>query len=328
MISVVIPVYNVEEYVEDCINSVISQTYKNIEAIIVNDGSTDKSLAICKQYAKKDKRVHIITQANQGLSAARNTGINFAKGEYITFVDSDDLIAPDMIEYLYLLLSKSHADMAVCQPEFVDIKGNRIIKEIKSSKRVVTGNKECMKEFFCSTDIGTVAWGKLYRTVHFKDVRYPVGKYYEDIFTTYLIIQQCEKIVVGDEKKYMYRQRNNSISKEEFSKKHLDAVEGAIVRKDYIERMYPEVLPYAKAKIVYVANQCSLKMAKAKEYDSQITNFLQAQYRNYELEFIKGNSSIVAKIYSILGWINLKLFIRAMGQLNIIDNKYYTGDKR
>lgn len=316
MVSVIIPVYNVEKYLKECLDSIINQTYKDIEILIVNDGSTDGSLNICNKYAEKDKRIQIISQNNEGLSAARNAAIKIAKGEYLTFVDSDDFISLDMIEYLYLMLNESNADMAVCQHEYVDEKSNKLsFKKIRSNDRVIIGNRNCMKEFFCSFDIDTVAWAKLYRTSYFENIKFPIGKYHEDIFTTYLIVEQCEKIVIGKKKKYSYRQRYNSISKKSFSEKHLDAVKGNLEREAHIAKIYPELRTYARAKVIYAANQCSIKMSTSKNYDSQTIKFLQDQYRNYEFDFLKGNSSIIAKIYSVFAWINLKFLIYLLSMI-------------
>lgn len=304
MISVVVPIYNVEKYLPRCLNSIIHQTYKNIEIILINDGSTDNSLSICEEYAKIDKRIKIITQKNGGLSSARNTGIEYSHGQYITFVDSDDEIETDMIEYLIDIIQNT--DLAVCQRQYITEKGDKIKTNTKAKFRRIYGNKLCMKEFFLSKDIDTVAWGKLYKTNFFKSVRYPLGKYHEDIFTTYKIIAQCDSISIGDKKKYLYRQRNTSISKISFTAKHLDSIEGNLERSEYIRKYYPELLIYAQAGIIYAANICSWKMAKSGIIKTEIVTRLQKLYKTYEKQFLKGKSGFLPKVFSIFAWFDLK----------------------
>lgn len=323
MISVVVPIYNVEKYLSRCLESIVQQTYKNIEILLINDGSTDNSLLICEEYAKKDKRIKILTQENGGLSAARNTGIDHACGKYITFVDSDDEIETDMLEYLYNIIH--NADLAVCQRQNITEDGKKINSKIKVKPRIVLGNKHCMKEFFSSRDIDTVAWGKLYKTDLFKTVRYPLGKYHEDIFTTYQIIAQCDSISIGDKKKYLYRQRDTSISKTSFSIKHLDSVKGNLERAEYIRKYYPELLNYAQAGIVYAANVCSVRMAKSGIIDTEIIVRLQSLYRKYEKQFLKGKSGLLAKVFSIFAWLNLRKLLVIYSRLwrvkNVVNKK-------
>lgn len=184
-VSVVVPIYNVENYLEECIESILNQTYSNIEVILIDDGSTDGSGALCDEYKKKDKRIYVLHKKNGGLSDARNMGIDNAKGEYITFVDSDDIIARDMIEYLLCLLNTYKADMAVCQCDYVD-ENSKLIKNISNVKKTcVSGIEECLKTLLVDSGLNTVAWGKIYKTDYFKNVRYPIGKYHEDIYTTW-----------------------------------------------------------------------------------------------------------------------------------------------
>lgn len=310
MISVVIPVYNVEKYISACLKSVIVQTYEDIEIIIVNDGSTDNSLNICEEFAKADKRIKIITQENGGISAARNTGIKYACGEYITFIDSDDVIDSDMLQYLYEMIQDN--DMAVCQRKNIDAAGNILRTKNKVQSRVINGNKNCMKEFFTTRDIDTVAWGKLYNRKHFENIKYPNGKYHEDIFTTYLIVAQCKKIAIGSEAKYLYRNRDSGISKIKFTRRHLDSVKGNLERKEYVIKHYPELVKYAEAGIIYASNICSYKIAKSGVEDNDSVKYLQSMYRDYEKSFLTGKSGIVSKLYSIAAWVNLELLINVI----------------
>lgn len=314
MVSVVVPIYNVEQFLPNCLESIINQTYDDLEIILINDGSTDGSLDICNKYASDDKRVRVVSQNNGGLSAARNTGIEISTGEYITFIDSDDEIELDMIEYLMRLIDD--AEISVCQRRNITEDGRRINhRERKVITRTIQGNMDCMKEFLEGRDIDTVAWGKLYKRNLFGNVRYPVGRFHEDIFTTYLVVAQANKIVVGSEKKYLYRQRKSGISKISFTLRHLDSITGNLERKEYIAKNYPELTKKAEIGIIYATNVCTQRMAKAKYLDKNLIKELQILYKKYEPSFLKGNSSFVAKVYSLCGWCNLNLLISAYSNI-------------
>ena len=237
LVSVVVPVYNVENYIGYCIKSIINQSYKDLDIILIDDGSTDTSGQICDEWAKSDDRISVIHKTNGGLSDARNVGIDIATGEYITFIDSDDYILPTFIEYLYNLISKNNADISVCQLINVDESNSVISSGGEPLDKIVRGNSDCMKEYLSSASIDTVAWRKLYKKELFKpDIRYPVGKYHEDVWTTYKLIAQCKTIAIGSNALYAYRQRTGSIVNSSFSPKHLDSVYGAIERQKFIDR--------------------------------------------------------------------------------------------
>ena len=311
LITVVVPVYNVKQYLKECIESLCHQTYKNLEIILVDDGSTDQSGEICDSYQHTDSRIHVIHQKNGGLSDARNTGIEAASGKFITFVDSDDVCDPNMISYLYKLLCFHEADLSVCQRCLID--ETSMPKEVRYRSiedRVVLGNHNCMKAFLAQSDIDTVAWGKLYKTELFDSVRYPYGKYNEDVFTTYKIIAKCNYIAVGSKRLYQYRVRPASIMQSGFSEKHLDGIAGACVRADFIKTEYPDLSVYANAKIIYAVNQCALRIAKDKRLEPSrrktLTATLQKYYRSYEKDYLRGPGSIGAKLFSLVALLDLR----------------------
>ena len=176
-ISVVIPVYNSERFLPECLDSVVSQSYGDISIILIDDGSDDASGKICDGFASSDPRITVIHTENLGASAARNTGIAASDGDYVCFIDSDDYVAPDYIEYL-LKLSKDHqADISVCQRT----NGRKTVKET----RILNGNQNCMSAFVRSAEIDSVVWGKLYKRTLFEGIFFPEGKRYEDEFTIY-----------------------------------------------------------------------------------------------------------------------------------------------
>lgn len=310
LISVIVPVYNVERYLRKCIDSIINQSYINLEIILVNDGSTDSSLKICEQYHIKDSRIKLIDKKNGGLSDARNVGLDIATGQFITFVDSDDFIDLDMIEYLYKLLDQSDADISVCQRKEIKEENGDVRIHLVISPDTIVGNENCMKAFFTNQSIDTVAWGKLYKREIFNGIRYPKGKYHEDVFTTYLLIARSNCISIGNQHKYNYLLRNNSISKSSFQLKHLDAIEGNKVRSKFIQKYYPSCKTYANSGIIYATNVCVIRMIKTQNNSLHIIEKMQKNYRDYEWDFLKGKSSFKAKVFSIMAYINLKLLVQ------------------
>ncbi|MBQ8534727.1 MAG: glycosyltransferase [Bacilli bacterium] len=213
LISIIVPVYNMEKYIDKCINSIINQTYKNIEIIIVDDGSTDKSSKIIDKYKKIDKRVKVYHKKNGGLADARNYGLEKATGEYIGFVDSDDYIENNMYKKLYNNLIKYKADISVVNYNLVyekDFNYKKNFKEI-SDKLIILNKIETIKLLLDDNKFGNYAWNKLYKRELFNNIKYPIGRKMEDLGTTYKIIEKCNRIVYDPIPLYNYLQRNNSI---------------------------------------------------------------------------------------------------------------------
>lgn len=229
LISVIIPVYNTEQFLPVCLDSVIGQTYKNLEIIIINDGSVDNSMDICEQYALHDQRIKIISQSNRGLSAARNTGIDNACGEYIIFVDSDDYISLDTIEMLLRIMLEYNADCSICGYACVDESRNIIKTYYISNQCEISGIEALKKYYFDNTyEINFVtAWGKLFRRELWNKLRFKENIVFEDIDIMPSILLQCEKIVVSDIKcGYYYVQRSGSIMSSQRNKKYYkDAID-------------------------------------------------------------------------------------------------------
>lgn len=327
LISVVVPIYNVEKYLKKCIDSIVYQTYRNLEIILCDDGSTDSCSQICDKYAEMDSRVKVIHKKNGGLSDARNVGIESSTGKYILFIDSDDFIDENMIFYLYDALIKNQADMACCQRQEVDENGRKLKSNKEYNTFIVNENEECMRELLKNPQMDTVAWGKLYIRSMFKDVRYPVGKHHEDVFTTYKLIAQCQKIFVGEEKYYYYRIRTDSIMTSTFNKKHMDSIKGNEERARFVKQNYPKLQKFANAGILYAVNKCVVRLAQCGNLDEQlismngVTTEFQKYYRKYEFDYLHGSSGIKAKIFSIIAFINLPILMYIM-------KIYYSAKKR
>ena len=228
-VSVVVPVYNVAEYLEKCVDSLMAQTYKNIEIILVDDGATDHSGRICDEYRSKDERIKVIHKENGGLSSARNEGIEAATGEYIAFVDSDDFVAENYIEKLLAACVENGCKVSACA--YYEYYSQDDMRFVGGEGSAVKSREDAVKDIFTmKNEICVVAWNKLYAKELFADnkIRYPEGKIHEDVFTTYKFCAAADKVAYINEPLYFYVQRAGSIMGQTFSKKRLqliDAVE-------------------------------------------------------------------------------------------------------
>ena len=242
LISIIIPVYKVEKYLEKCIESVLKQTYTNLQVILVDDGSPDNCGKICDEYAKKDSRIEVIHKVNGGLSDARNVGIAKAKGKYIGFVDSDDYIKEDMYEILINLIKEYDADVSICNLYDV-IEGKEYIRNkengIKEYNRI-----DILKEVLLDKNIQSYAWNKLYKKELFNEIKYPIGKKYEDIGTTFYIFEKCNKVVVTSEPEYYYLKRADSLVNNVTESTVLDYTEIIIQRYLYTQKNIEELRKY------------------------------------------------------------------------------------
>lgn len=240
LISVIVPVYNVEKYICRCLDSIIHQTYQNLEIILVDDGSLDNSGKICKEYARKDIRISVFHKVNGGVSDARNYGIDKANGEYLAFIDSDDYVDLDYIEYLYSLISRGYK-LAICSLcVFFTSNGHLLNKG--NGKEVVLSGKKCIEMMCYHKEVDTAVYAKLIHKSLFKNVRFPKGKIFEDIGTLYLIFDQCEKIICGFIPKYYYMIRENSIVTSAFHIRKLDFIDMTDQMADYVNKKYPDLV--------------------------------------------------------------------------------------
>lgn len=251
LISVIVPVYKVEEYLNKCIESIISQTYKNLEIILVDDGSPDNCGKICDEWAEKDLRIKVVHKENGGLSDARNAGMKVATGEYIAFVDSDDLLDSRMYEKLLEVIIQQKSDIAACsfQKFFIeqDLTGNNDNKIIPLN---ILSKKDALKKLITDS-LPQVVWNKVYRRSLIENTPFETGKYHEDEFWTYQVIGAASEVAVIDYVGYFYRQRNESIMGERYSLKRLDAIEAKCLRQVYLEKNFPEMISIGKRNLVF-----------------------------------------------------------------------------
>lgn len=313
IISIIVPVYNIEKYIENCIKSIIDQTYKNLEIILINDGSTDNSSNICDIWKKKDKRIQVIHQENQGLSAARNAGIKKANGEYILFVDGDDIIADTMIQFLVETIQKSGSDCAFCQYEMIQETENKVKESTFESKSIkVVRTQESLVRLLNHIDV-SVVWNGLYKADLIKDLKFMVGKKNEDTAWRYLAVDRCKTIAYIPNKLYGYRMRSGSLMHQKFSLKDFDDLEAVVNRADYVMNKYPELTYPALTEIlaycmVYYNNSVRYLNEKDKKEGLQIIQNYRKKYPVKLFEILKEkNISKNRKYSTALGCISFRL---------------------
>ena len=242
LITVVVPIYKVEAYLDECVQSILNQTYCNLEIILVDDGSPDRCGKMCDEYDEKDVRVKVIHQKNKGLSGARNSAVDIATGEYITFVDSDDYLKEDMIEVLYNEILQYDAEMVAVAFEIFFEDGTRSTNPHSGEVFMYT-KEEALDCFLFNDYLTPCVCGKLYKRSLWKEIRCPEGKLFEDQFTTYKLIDQCKKVVYDTTPRYYYRKRMGSIGHSSFSKRTYDLYDAIHEEYDYISQKYPKECP-------------------------------------------------------------------------------------
>jgi glycosyltransferase involved in cell wall biosynthesis len=315
-ISVIIPVYKVELYLRQCINSILAQTYSNLEIILIDDGSPDDCGKICDEYAKKDNRIKVIHKKNEGLSEARNSGIDTATGEYLTFVDSDDWIEIDMIEVLYNNLVNNNADISCCGYAMVYTNST---KYLNNEKNLVLDKEQAIKEIFVNKKLNTFFWGKLYKKHIFNKIRLPSGKHYEDVFVIVDILLEAHICTVYPVSKYYYRQRKGSIVNSAYNPKIMNVIEAAERNLKIISSNYPDIIEFANA---------SLLKANLDVLARMIVNMKHIRIPEYKkvLSTVRQNYKIMLKS-DVLNWnkkikvLAIKINIRLYKLLQLINDR-------
>ena len=243
LISVIVPVYNVERYLAACLDSILSQSYRNLEVIVINDGSTDFSLQIAETYAEKDDRVKIYSHNNEGLSQARNRGLEVATGEFLTFVDSDEMLLSEALEVMWEAMRNNSADLV----EGNIIRG-KIHGEIKNElpfKTYTYNPEEAIADVLYQKRLLPSACGKLFKRNLFEDLKFEPGILYEDLNIFYRILERCHKIVWIEYPVYFYRMTEGSIVNS-WKPERLDVLKVTENIETYIAEKYPDLLPSAQ----------------------------------------------------------------------------------
>jgi len=307
LISVIVPVYNIERYIEKCIKSIINQTYQDLEIILVDDGSSDESGHVCDQYAKTDKRIQVIHKNNEGLSDARNTGLEICRGQYVGFVDGDDWIAKDMYEFLYRTLIENQADVAVCGHYIESDEGVFDVECAEDSLKIYNC-REAVYAVVKDKEIHSYAWDKLYRKELFDGIRYPIGRYVQDIFTTYKIFMNASKVVCNNQPKYYYYQRQNSIQRTRGNKLNWDQFCAYKEMRENLREDYKdlnEFITICLARYGYAVYNCLLLQNKLDEKETEQKKIIEKTIKECQKEIIKN------------GWGDWKLHMRlsALGKV-------------
>lgn len=245
LISVIVPIYDVEKYLARCVDSIVNQTYKNLEIILVDDGSPDRCPQMCDDYAEKDSRIKVVHKKNGGLSDARNAGMAVATGEYISFIDSDDYVSDDFFECLLDVMNKENSDIAECS--VVKFYEDNRFDEFSDDLSVKTyDTQDAMSALIAENPFHQHVWNKLYKIELVKDIPYAVGKLNEDEFWTYRVFGRANKVARINKTMYYYFQRSSSIMGVGYNIRRLDALEGKANRQKYIENNFPELSTQAK----------------------------------------------------------------------------------
>lgn len=237
-VSIVVPIYKVEKYLYRCVDSILNQTYINLEIILVDDGSPDNCGDIAENYAKKDHRVKVLHKENGGLSDARNYGMKFVRGDYTLFVDSDDWLEPNMIEEMVKMSEQFKAD--VVQTAFYYAYDDYLLYDKNDNLPAVLDHHSLMKELVINESVKNFAWGKLYRTSLIKDIPFKKGVLFEDVFWAHHVMHRVHTYVLSPQPMYYYYQREDSIVAT-YTPRNLDILKGLKERHRFIEENYPEL---------------------------------------------------------------------------------------
>lgn len=248
LVSIIVPIYNMEIYLERCLNSLIWQTYKTIEIILVDDGSTDNSGNICDLYARRDARVKVAHIDNGGQARARNVGIEMAKGSYISFVDSDDWVSLDSIAIMVSIIETYDVDVAVSS--FEEKTAFDSYKYAKFTKVEICSAQRAMEDYFYQK-IGSSPWAKLYRKTLFEDIRYPEGEIYEDVEPSFYLIEKAKSVAETNAVTYFYFDRNNSTVKSNFSEKKMNYYYATHNLLELVRGKYPKLEMAAISRMIW-----------------------------------------------------------------------------
>ena len=302
IISVIVPIYNVEIWLPKCIDSILVQTYKNLEILLVDDGSPDTSGIICDEYAKKDARVKVIHKANGGLSDARNAALEVMHGEWVTCIDSDDFISPDYIETLYTLCKKYNCKMSVAD-WYIFPMGTKPVLPRRKIKEYKFSREEALIQMFNQRYFDVSACVKLYHKSLFNDVRYPKGMLFEDLQTTFKTILKCDTGVAYTNKMiYYYMFRPDSIEGTKFSEKKMNsAIKVFDVMKSYENVFNGEVKAALKSKLCSFCFHLVLKMPKEYERGKVLYDYIKRVRLNVMLNRNTRLKNRVACAISYLG---------------------------
>ena len=263
LISVIVPVYKVEAYLDRCVQSIVDQIYRNLEIILVDDGSPDNCGAMCDAWAKKDSRIKVIHKENGGLSDARNAGMAAATGEYIAFVDSDDWLDVQMYQHLHEAMTETDSDIASCGARRVWLDGTPARELLGVNRDCVLEQEAAMEALLTAQGLVMTVWNKLYRRSLVDGVKFLVGMIHEDEFWSWQVIARAKRVVTVKESYYNYLQRGSSIMGAGFTEKRFVVIQAKIERQKYIEANMPRLKDTGRADMVFTCMYLGIEALEA-----------------------------------------------------------------
>ncbi len=315
-VTVIVPVYNVEQYLDRCVKSILSQSYENLEIILVDDGSEDICGKLCDEYKKTDSRVVVIHKKNEGLSSARNVALDIMTGEYVTFIDSDDFVTDDYIYYLYELLMKYNADIAVCDENRFIEKDGKMVWQGSPYKKITTdicqSAEEGLETYMKQILYDASACMKLYKSELFHKVRYPHGCNYEDIGTTYKLFCKADKVAFTPKQMYLYFQREGSILHsndiKKISKDIKDGIDMTEKQRDDVTQQYPSLQRAADSRCFSM--YCRAVGLSQKIDDKMICDYSWDQIKKLRTQFIFGDFRKKVKIAAVVSLLGRRVYTK------------------
>ena len=294
--TIIIPVYNTKDYLDECVRSVLGQSYTNLEILLVDDGSTDCSGKMCDDFAAEDSRVRVIHRQNGGLSAARNTGIDAATSDYLIFLDGDDYLTPIAVEQLIATIADNACPIGVCtfameesalSPALVD--------------RVFTcSSSEAIREMYTEKTFFTTAGSKIFRKKLFDNIKFPQGLLYEDFAVMYRLFDAAKTVAFADAKIYYYRYTPTGITKSSFKKKHMDYFTVTDEVTAYIAEYHPERLSLVNDRTVRNAISFYRKMSESGYDDKEDLSRVRGYVKKHYWHYLRQPYSFFSKTYGLL----------------------------
>lgn len=316
-LSIIVPIYNVEKYLERCINSILNQTFSDFELILVDDGSPDNCGKICDEYKEKDNRIMVIHKKNGGLSDARNAGLDVAKGKYIGFVDSDDIIHPRMYEALFQCINKSNSDIAQCK-----FKKFKSLEELENDLDNYNetfeeyDNKTAIIDMIDNNKINVNSWNKLYKSELFETLRFPKGKIHEDEFLTYKLLYNSKKIVYVNQELYYYYQNNKGIMNGSSILKRLDRIEALEERsKFFLENEDKDLYNKSNSALFFALNKLYFIFKRNDQLNKDEENIEKLKRKIEKISMLLENNNYLSSTNSKI--------VKIINKNNIFINIYY-----
>lgn len=309
LISVIVPAYNVEGLIKKCLSSILNQTYKNFELVIINDGSTDDTLKKIEEMNIQHRKV-VITTKNSGISTARNRGVYESSGEYITFIDSDDEVEPDYLEYLLNLIKKFDAEIATCQ-HIVEFPHKKNIDMSFSEKSYFMSAHDWVQNVLIMDKVDLSPWGKLYKADLFVGHVFPDGKLFEDTYAIPPLVSKTKGVAVGNEAKYHYEIRKNSITRSELKRSALDLITSTDAMTKRVLEVFPDLTREVKVRKAWAGVSTLSNLLRSKDADIYMETA--KKIRRYILRvsssvIFYSKSKLDLKLATILICINIRLY--------------------